>query len=52
MARHRLKLATDKDALKRAVTAASSLGSDWEKSVEIQALLEEARLELGLSALP
>ncbi len=47
MARHRLKLATAKDALNRAIAATNSVASDWELSVEIGALIEEAKLELG-----
>jgi serine/threonine protein kinase/tetratricopeptide (TPR) repeat protein len=52
MARHRLKLATDKDALRQAVSKANDPDFNWQTRLEIQTLLEEARRELGLPALP
>ena len=48
MARHRLKLATDKAAYNKANTLAKEASSDWELNAEIHGLLEEARQELVL----
>ena len=52
MARHRLKLATDKEALKKAVALAKDISSGWESTAEIHALIAEAREELGLAGSP
>ena len=48
MARHRLKVGTDKDAYTKAHSLAKDATSDWELNAETRALLEEARQELAL----
>ena len=52
MAWHQLKEPGDTDALQRAVRMANDPNFNWQYRAEIRALLEEARLELGLPALP
>jgi tetratricopeptide (TPR) repeat protein len=48
MARHRLKQPGASDALKQAVALANEANYNWEFRIEIQTLLDEAKMELSL----
>jgi serine/threonine protein kinase/WD40 repeat protein/tetratricopeptide (TPR) repeat protein len=52
MARHRLKLPTDKQAFDRAVELAKDPSLIWERRAEYQGLLEEAKRELAMNSRP
>ncbi len=53
MARHQIKAPNAKESLKKAVELSKdAFKGDWESKAEIQVLLEEARVELGLPSQP
>jgi serine/threonine protein kinase/WD40 repeat protein/Flp pilus assembly protein TadD len=52
MARHQLKQSGDREALRQAAALAKASNLNWHSRVEINALLDEARTELGLETKP